>query len=281
MNVPNRSHLDYLAKYIADSGWIKFREMNEFLNSRGISVNFGDEELRGEHIGLPHVWPETTLLGPTSQEYVRIVSELFMSYPVTLMIGDIADFAGDEPWWLVWVGPPLDGDNAPSKCPPVNKNVYEIADDVKYLYAVATQKLATMQYRLAELAGNGHLSPAESMRLQEHLRDLWEELYSGTLCAIRDWNTADDTWDWSDNTYSSGHQVLHQVRIEPTQESDDVWQHNRFLLGDGAPNEFPLGTVSFIARPRVEPDSAEPDDSGLVEDLGARLERYSDENDHP
>jgi hypothetical protein len=104
MNSADRSHVEALAEHIARAGWIKFGEMNKFLESRDISTTTGDEELRGEHVGQPHVSPGTTLLGPTSEEYVVIVEALFKSYPVMPMIGDMADFAGDEPWWVTWTG---------------------------------------------------------------------------------------------------------------------------------------------------------------------------------
>ena len=40
-----------------------------------------------------------------------------------------------------------------------------------------------------------------------------------------------------------------QARIEPWQESDYSWEHNRFLLGDGAVNEHPRGTICHISPP--------------------------------
>lgn len=270
-------HTDSLAEHIAHCGWIKFREMNDFLKSRGISTDVGGQELTGEHVKQAHIWPGTVLLGPTSQEYVQIVEELFGSYPITLMIGDMADFNGDEPWWVTWVGPPPDGGVAGRPYPPVNPYVREIADGAKYAYARGTQVIAEMQYRLAELAGIGQLDADESMSLQTSLVRIWEELYDGTLCNVRDESTPDWTWDETDNTYSDGRKVITQVRIEPWEDSTGSWEFNRFMLGDGAPNEFPLGTVSHIAPSR-------PDDQPLRENrtadddrsLQERLNRYRD-----
>jgi hypothetical protein len=49
--------------------------------------------------------PGTTLLGPTSEDYVQIVEALLKSYSVMLMIGDLAEFrSGDEPWWVTLTG---------------------------------------------------------------------------------------------------------------------------------------------------------------------------------
>src|SRR6476619_1372123 len=129
------------------------------------------------------------------------------------------------------------GDITMAEKPAANPNVDDIADRAKHGYANATQVLAATQYRLAELAGTGRLDPDESMSLQTNLFHLWQALYAGTLGAVRDWATDDCTWDEVDNTYSHGRQVRIQIRIEPEETSDSTWQHNRFLLGDGAVNE--------------------------------------------
>jgi hypothetical protein len=140
--------------------------------------------------------------------------------------------------------------------PAVNPNVNDIADQAKYAYATATKLLATMQYRLAELAGTGQLDPDESMRLQQNLLHIWEDLYSGTVCAVRDWNTDDSTWNEADNTFSNGRQIMTQVWIEPEETMERHWEHNEFLLGDGAVNEHPRETICYIAG-RVNPNSTE------------------------
>jgi hypothetical protein len=99
MNSSDRDVVEALAAYIADLGDIKFGWMNEFLKARGVDLS-GDEFLTGEHIRQPHVHEGTTLYGPVSAQYVEMVEALFKWWPVRLMIGDPADFAGDEPWWI-------------------------------------------------------------------------------------------------------------------------------------------------------------------------------------
>jgi hypothetical protein len=140
--------------------------------------------------------------------------------------------------------------------PAVNPDVHDIADRAKHRYATGTKLLAAMQYRLAELAGTGRLDADESMSLQHELVSVWEALYFGTVCAVRDWDTDDCTWDEADNTYSDGRPVMIQIRIEPEETSDFSWQHNRFMLGDGAVNEHPLGTICYISS--VKPDELQP-----------------------
>ena len=85
------------------------------------------------------------------------------------------------------------------------------------------------------------------MSLQHNLVRIWEELYCGTLCAVRDETTDDRTWDEADNTYSDGRQVMAQIRIEPWETSERSWEHNPFALGDGAVNEHPRGTICYIS----------------------------------
>ena len=149
--------------------------------------------------------------------------------------------------------------------PAVNSNVDDIADRAKHGYATGTKLLAEAQYRLAELAGTDRLDPDESMRLQEVLADIWRALYSGTTYAVRDEDTDDDTWDEADNTYSDGRAVMVQTRIEPWEESVVDWEYNRFMLGEGAVNEHPLGTICYIAP-------ANPQDDKVV-DLGDEADR--------
>ncbi len=130
--------------------------------------------------------------------------------------------------------------------PPVNPDVHNIADRVKCGYAVITQSLAAMQYRLGELAGIGQLDPDESESLQKKLIDIWEDLYAGTLCAIRDEDADDLTVIEWENTYSDGREIRIKIQIEPW-ESEASWPHNSFTLGDGAVAEHPLGTICYIA----------------------------------
>jgi hypothetical protein len=114
--------------------------------------------------------------------------------------------------------------------------------------------LAATQYRLGELAGTGRPDADESMSLRTNLFHIWEALYAGTLCAVRDWDTDDCTWDEADNTYSDGRQVRIQIRIEPEGASDLSCKHYRVMLGDGAVNEHSLGTICYIAPINPEDD---------------------------
>jgi hypothetical protein len=163
-----------------------------------------------------------------------------------------------------------------SRTPPVNPDINDIADRAKHWYAKATQVLAATQYRLAELAGTGRLDADESMSLQTNLFYIWEALYAGTLCAVRGEDTDDSTWDKADDTYSDGRQVKTQIRIEPEETSELSWEHNRFMLGDGAVNEHPRGTICYISPINLEDDQVVVDPpqelSSDLEDLRRRLQ---------
>jgi hypothetical protein len=159
-----------------------------------------------------------------------------------------------------------------SRTPPVNPDIHDIADRAKHWYAKATQVLAATQYGLAELAGTGRLDADESMSLQTNLFDIWEALYAGTLCAVRDQATDDCTGDEADNTYSDGRQVRIKIRIEPEAASDFTWEHNRFLLGDGAVAEHPRGTICYIAP-------INPEDDQLV-DFGDEADPTRSDGEH-
>lgn len=282
MGSPDSNVVDALAARIADNSHIEFQEMNRFLEAHGVALS-GDEMLTGQHIRQPQVHEGTALYGPTSEQYIKIVQTLFSQWPVRLMIADPAGFCtGDEPWHIAWTGgfdESASGVGA-SKRPPLNADVQNIADHAKHGFAEGTRHLAVAQYRLAELAGTGRLDPDESLSLQMSLVGAWEALYSGTLYAVRDRNTPDNTYDWADNTYSDGRTVIAQKRVEPRETSDDAWEHNRFLMGDGAVNEFPRGTVSTITAVRAEkvfrrPDSAPIEDSDpQVANLRGRLDRH-------
>jgi hypothetical protein len=141
-----------------------------------------------------------------------------------------------------------------SRTPAVNPNVDDIADRAKHGYATGTKLLAETQYRLAELAGTDRLDPDESMSLQHNLVSIWEALYFGTVYAVRDQDTDESAWDESDNSYSDGRPVLTQIRIEPVNLPGFSWEHNRFMLGDGAVNEHPLGTICDISPVNPEDD---------------------------
>lgn len=100
------AHVDALAELIIQQGAIKFAELADYLETRGVNMA-GDEALTGEHVNQPHVRAGTTLLCPVSTEYVEIVEALFNTRPVMLEIGDPACFAShEESWWVAWAGDP-------------------------------------------------------------------------------------------------------------------------------------------------------------------------------
>jgi hypothetical protein len=158
--------------------------------------------------------------------------------------------------------------------PPVNPNAHDIADRAKYAYFAATKVLADVQYRLAELAGTGQMDPKESKSLQQQMVSIWEDLYFGTLCAVRDLDSDDRTWDEADNTYSDGREVMVQVRIEP-EVSLSNWEHIKLAVGDGAVNVYRRGTVSYISPIWGEDQhgSVDPPEPLTPDDLLALRER--------
>lgn len=241
-------HAEALADHVAQMGRVKFQVMNRFLHVvRGVRLD-GDDELRGAHVKQPHVEPGTTLLGPVSEEYVEIVRRLFEYWPVKLMIGDPLMFEpGEEPWWVAWVGGSNWFSGNPTKRPPANPDINDVADSAKRGYAVGTLHLAAMAYRCAELAGTGRLDPDAVSELQSGFLRIWEALYDGTVCAVRDCNTSDWTWDDADNRYSDGRKVTYKVRTANCEELNASWPHNEFLLGDGAVADYPRGTITYIA----------------------------------
>jgi hypothetical protein len=141
--------------------------------------------------------------------------------------------------------------------PPTNPDVDDIADRAKHADAAGTQLLAEVSFRLAELAGTGALDPDESMCLQSVLQAIGQELYYGTLCAVRDGGTPDHTWSETDNTYSDGRQVITRTTTE-SESVDASWPHNRFLLGTLATDEFPLSAICYIAPIKDPTDDRAP-----------------------
>jgi hypothetical protein len=131
--------------------------------------------------------------------------------------------------------------------PPTNPDSDAAADQAKHAYAMGTQRLAALQHRLADLAGTGQIHPKLSLELQFDLENIWEWLYAGTVCAVRDERVPDDRWNDLDNTYSDGSAVAITIQVE-----DDDWRYNRFLLGDGAVNDFPVSAIAHIARPPAD-----------------------------
>jgi hypothetical protein len=139
-----------------------------------------------------------------------------------------------------------------SNPPPVNPDVHAIADRAKHGFYTASKLLADVQYRLAELAGTGQLDVDESHGLQDTVVRAWEELYRGTLCAVRDRVTAYPTPCDPENTYSDGRTVRTRIRLKGWQELESGWEHNNYLYGDGPVAEYPRGTVSYISSVDAE-----------------------------
>lgn len=158
----------------------------------------------------------------------------------------------------------------------INDSVHRLVDHAKYVYAVGSRDIAALQYRFAELAHTGRLDFEVSEHLEwHHCLPMWEMLYSGTLSAVHDQGTWDGGWEWDDNTYSDGRQVMVQVRLKNWPDLERNWPYNRGMCGDGAINEHPRASICRIA-PVHDPDihhfrlhpavEIEPDE--LIELLG-------------
>lgn len=160
----------------------------------------------------------------------------------------------------------------------ITEQAHHIADHAKYVYVVGSRDIAAMQYWLAELAHTGRLTHCANERLQwGHCCKFWDSLYLGTVCAVRDERTWDGGWDWSDNTFSDGRQIMSQVRVNNWHAVDHEWPHNAYLAGDGPIQEHPVGSVCSIA-PVVDPEPdrvqrhvpLEIDLEALVEQVGKK-----------
>lgn len=133
-----------------------------------------------------------------------------------------------------------------SRSPAVNPDVNDIADRAKYWHARARLRLAAMQYRLAELAGTGRLHSDDMDSLQSELIDIYWDVHYGTVDAVGDGEVGVDEQE-ANNTYSDGRPVMIQTRIEPEETSDLSWEHNRFMLDDGAIIFHRRGTTCLIS----------------------------------
>lgn len=130
--------------------------------------------------------------------------------------------------------------------PAVNPDRDDIADRAKHAFAVGTSLLAEVQYRLAELTGTGRLDRDANDELQGQLLLIWEQLYYGTLSATHDQRTDDYGSGEYDNTYRDGRTVRYKFRVQSVEQSDDSWEHNEYVLGDGAVAEHPRGEICVI-----------------------------------
>jgi hypothetical protein len=141
----------------------------------------------------------------------------------------------------------------------ITDDVHLIADHAKYVYAVGSRDIAALQYRLAELAHTGRLDFDVHKRLQwDHCLGIWETLYYGTTSAVRDERTWDGGWDWADNTYSDGRQVMAQVRVKNWYQLTCNWPYNGEMCGDGPIQEHPRGSLCQIA-PVIDPEDERGD----------------------
>lgn len=128
-----------------------------------------------------------------------------------------------------------------------DRTVHRFADHAKYVYAVGARDIAALQYRLAELAHTGRLDSEAHKHLQwDHCLRMWEVLYYGTTSAVRDARTWDGAWDWYDNVYSDGRQVMAQVRMKNWLELERNWPYNEGMCGDGPIQEYPRGSLCQI-----------------------------------
>lgn len=164
---------------------------------------------------------------------------------------------------------PLRRESTVPRRPMVNPDVDEIADEAKHGYATGTKLLAEMHYRLAELAGSGQLDPEESMTLQDSLIAIWEQLYYGTVFAVRDIFNHEWTDDEADNTYSDGRQVMTQVPRNPEQP-DVNWGREQLVSWDGAAVIHPRGMTSRISPIDPADDQERPMHRPCSESNGER-----------
>jgi hypothetical protein len=101
-STPIAEVVEALAEHIKAEGFIRFRELDKYLEFLGINTA-GDESLFGDQVNQPHVGGGVTLLSDVSNEYVQIVEALFSTKPVRLEIGDLTSFrSGEEPWYVAW-----------------------------------------------------------------------------------------------------------------------------------------------------------------------------------
>jgi hypothetical protein len=128
-------------------------------------------------------------------------------------------------------------------------DVDDVTDLVKYVYANLAKAIAELQYQLAELAGTGKLDPDANHDLQWNwCHSTWEFLYHNTTARIRrEHDTCDWDWDRFDNTYANALQVMSRVDVEPV-ETDDHWEFNEHLCGDGPIQEYPRNGAYHISE---------------------------------
>ena len=169
----------------------------------------------------------------------------------------------------------------------VTPEVHRIADHAKYVYAVGGRDAVALQQKLVLLADTGKIDIEAHNKLQHHAcYQIGEEVYSSTTSSLHDQNIWDGGWDWDDNTYSDGRQVMTQVRIKGWLELEREWKltlRNKDIViyGDGPINDFPLGSVCDINPP--EQGSHEARGAGWIEidldELNAKITMFTAEGE--
>jgi hypothetical protein len=130
--------------------------------------------------------------------------------------------------------------------------VHRIADYGKYVYAIGSRDISWMQHRLKKLAYSGLIDIEAQNELHHDLcYSLGEPIYSATTSLLHDHATWDGGWDWDENTYSDGRQVMIRVRITDWQTLFGEVTCNFAITGygDGVINEHPEGMVCLINSP--------------------------------
>ena len=85
--------------------------------------------------------------------------------------------------------------------------------------------------------------------------DIGEPIYPMTTANLHDEETWDGGWDWDENTYSDGRQVMIRAQITDWRELFDEVPCNSAIkaYGDGVIIEHPAGVVCLIAPPDPGP----------------------------
>lgn len=165
-------------------------------------------------------------------------------------------------------------------CDEVAAVAHRAADHAKYVYAVGARDIAALQYRVGWLAHTGRMDAQASMGLQrDHCEAMWEDLFAGTTCAVRDWRTPDRWWDLYDNTYSDGRQVMVQVRLKNWEELERQLPYRSTICGTSPTREHPWGSVCHI-NPGLNPSWENGYAHELIEiDLDALIAKFGSARD--
>ena len=114
-----------------------------------------------------------------------------------------------------------------------------------------------MQYRLEQLAYAGRIDIEAHNELQDHLcYGIGEPIYLMMTSNLHDDALWDGGWDWDENTYSDGRQVMIRAQVTDWRELfDEVpWNPAIKVYGDGVIIEHPAGVVCLIAPPDPGPE---------------------------